>query len=120
MKKITFILNFLIISSISADYNSSALLLACNNLNQPDISELSILRKDKSSETIYLYLTDSNQKLIVLESGLNEFIQKKIKLPDFVKMQRALVKKNNEWSVQTYYKNKTITRLAECMELGED
>ncbi len=57
---------------------------------------------------------------MIFESTMTEFNQKFIILPDFVKMQRALVKKNNNWFVQTFYKNKTITRVAECMELGDN
>ncbi|MCK6596292.1 MAG: hypothetical protein L6Q33_13915 [Bacteriovoracaceae bacterium] len=102
MKKIliafSLALQILLINQLRAE-ETSALLLACNNLNQPDLKELTVIRKSPTEDILYLYLYDSNGRLNI---------------------QRHLQREEDGWYVYIYYRNKVLTRRADCMEMVSD
>ncbi len=123
MKKIliafSLALQILSINQLRAE-ETSALLLACNNLNQPDLKELTVIRKSPTEDILYLYLYDSNGRLNILEKTYEDYREGLFVLPNFVNSERHLQREEDGWYVYIYYRNKVLTRRADCMEMVSD
>lgn len=123
MKKILFALTlgFQILSynQVRAE-ETSALLLACSDLNQPDLKELTVIRKSPTEDVLYLYLYDSNGRLTILEKSFEDYREGLFVLPNFVSSERHLQREEDGWYVYIYYRNKVLTRRADCMEMVTD
>lgn len=123
MKKIIFGLTLIVqlfaTQQVGAE-ETSALLLACSDLNQPDLKELTVIRKSPHEDVLYLYLTDSNGRLTVLEKTIEDYREGLFILPNFVSSERHLQREEDGWYVYIFYRNKVLTRRADCMEMVTD
>lgn len=123
MKKIIFGLTLIVqlfaTQQVGAE-ETSALLLACSDLNQPDLKELTVIRKSPNEDVLYLYLTDSNGRLTVLEKTFEDYREGLFILPNFVSSERHLQREEDGWYVYIFYRNKVLTRRADCMEMVTD
>lgn len=115
MKKILFAFIFSISTMTRAEL-PSALLMICTNLNQPDLKELSILRDSLNSDSLTMYLTDQFNRLSFHNYSLEDFREGLFVLPDFVGNERQLQREQDGWHIYIYYKNKVISKPAECSE----
>lgn len=115
MKKTLFALIFSLSIMARAEF-PSALLMVCTNLNQPDLKELSVLRDDLNSDSLTMYLTDQFNRLSFYSYTLEDYREGLFVLPDFVGNERQLQREQDGWHVYIYYKNKVISKPAECSE----
>lgn len=115
MKKLLVSIIFFTSTLCSAEY-PSALLMVCTNLNQPDLKEISVLRDNLHTDSLTMYLTDNFNRLSFRDYSLEDFREGLFILPDFVGHERQLQREEDGWYVYIYYKNKVITKPAECSE----
>ena len=115
MKKI-FLITLFFISTILRAENTSALLMVCKNLNQPDLKEITLLRENLDTDRITAYLIDSNNRMTLLSYTTEDFREGMFILPDFVGFERVLQREQDGWHVFIFYKNRVLDKLAECSE----
>ncbi len=105
-------------ANLLAKETSSSLLLACPNLNQPDIKELTIIRKNPFQDIVFVYIKDTFDRMSVTSTTIQNYHDGQFVLPDFVSFERVLKREVHGWGVYIFYSNRTLFRQAECQELS--